>query len=115
MQCKCFGNEKIISSSFSVQNLTPIIIFKTQQERYKMWDHKLIQLIVEMLAHCTPPSCVTPNILSAAELLFVKELPSQRFVCSCCSVLLYMTKTLASYQVAKTDPYEQFFSDGTSH
>jgi hypothetical protein len=72
-----------------------------------------------MLAHRTPPSCVVPNILSAAEILLpnvniIQEVPSIRFVRSCRSVLLHVTKTLASYQIGKANSYEQFFSDGTS-
>jgi hypothetical protein len=72
-----------------------------------------------MLAHRTPPSCVVPNILSAAEVLLpnvsiIQEVPSIRFVRSCRSVLLHVTKTLASYQIGKANSYEQLFSDGTS-
>ncbi len=72
-----------------------------------------------MLAHRTPPSCVAPNILSAAEILLpnvniIQELPSIWFVRSCRSVLLHVTKTLASYQIGKANSYEQLFSDGTS-
>ena len=33
---------------------------------------------------------------------------------SCRSVLLHVTKTLASYQIGKANSYEQLFSDGTS-
>ena len=33
---------------------------------------------------------------------------------SCHSVLLHVTKTLASYQIGKANSYKQLFSDGTS-
>ena len=72
-----------------------------------------------MLAHRTPPSCVVPNILSAAKILLpnvniIQEVPSIRFVRSCRSVLLHVTKTLASYHIGKANSFEKFFSDGTS-
>lgn len=54
----------------------------------------------------------------SAELLLpnaVKELPSVRFVCSCSSVFLHIMMTLALYQIAKADTYEQLSSDRTSH
>lgn len=44
----------------------------------------------------------------------IQEVPSIRFVRSCRSVLLHVTKTLASYHIGKANSYEQFFSDGTS-
>ena len=37
--------------------------------KIKAWDTMTTQLILEMLAHHTPPSCVVPNILSAAEIV----------------------------------------------
>ncbi len=97
--------------------LTPNIVKKCG--KIKTWDSRTTQLILEMLAHRTPPSCVAPNILLAAEILLpnvniIQELPSIRFVRSCRSVLLHVTKTLASYQIGKANSYEQLFSDGTS-
>ncbi len=67
----------------------------------------------------TLPSCVAPNVLSVAELLFcnvniVEELQNLRFICNCCSTLLDEMKTLATYQIAKAEIYEQLFSNGTS-
>ena len=44
----------------------------------------------------------------------IQELPSIRFVRRCRSVLLHVTKTLASFQIGKANSYEQLFSDGTS-
>ena len=87
--------------------------------KIKTWDTRTTPLIPEMLAHHTPPSCVVPNILVAAEILLpnvkiIQEIPSIRFVFSCRSVLLHVTKTLASYQIGKANSYKQLFSDGTS-
>ena len=48
------------------KKLTPHIVKKDGKE----WDATLTQeLVIEMLAHRTPPTCVAPNILSCAELL----------------------------------------------
>ncbi len=44
----------------------------------------------------------------------IQEVPSIRFVRSCRSVLLHVTKTLASYHIDKANSYKKFFSDGTS-
>ena len=65
------------------QELTPPQIQKTVKP--KTWDPCLTQLIVEMLAHRTPPACIGPNILSTVKILFndlvkVKEAPSLGFV-----------------------------------
>ena len=86
--------------------------------KVKTWDHIVTQLVVEMLAHRTPPSCVAPNILSVAKLLMpnatiIHELPSDRFVRYCRSVLLLMTKTLAAFEIARAQLYQQLFTDGT--
>jgi hypothetical protein len=72
-----------------------------------------------MLANRTPPTCVTPNILSTVEMLFpnstiIHELPSLRFVRSCRSILVHVTKTLAAYLIAKAEKFDEIFSDGTS-
>lgn len=85
----------------------------------KTWSPIVTQLVVEMLANGTPPSAVSANILSVCKLLFpgapiVRELPSIRFVRSCRTVLLHLAKTLAAYEIASTDVYEQLFTDGTT-
>ncbi len=72
-----------------------------------------------MLAHRTPPSCVSANILTVVEILFpnhkiIHELPSLRFVHAACTILLQVTKTLAAYQIGNAATFSQLFSDGTS-
>ena len=76
-------------------------------------------MILEMLSHRTPPSCVAANILTIAELLnpdfnMVKELPSLSFIRECRSVNLHLTKTMSAYTLAKVKEYSELFSDGTS-
>ena len=75
-------------------------------------------MVLEMLSHRTPPSCVSQNILTVAEILcpdfkIVKELPSTRFVCGCRSVLSYFTKLMAAYQLAKVDTHLELHHDST--
>ena len=43
----------------------------------------------------------------------VRQLWSVNFVRDCRSVLVFFTKTLAAYTLAKLDKFDQFFSDGT--
>ena len=78
------------------------------------WPWWMVQLILEMLSHRTPPSCIAPNILTFAKVLFlfvsiVKLLPSASFVRDCRSVLVFFTKALAAYSLAKVDQFAQFF------
>eukprot|EP00956_Cyclotella_meneghiniana_P019144 scaffold32561_cov32-Cyclotella_meneghiniana.AAC.5 len=85
----------------------------------KQWDPIVTQLVIEMLAHQTPPSCISANILSVVKLLvpdapIVEELPSVRFVRNCRTVLLHLSKTLAAYEIAIQDRFLQLFTDGTT-
>eukprot|EP00956_Cyclotella_meneghiniana_P019310 scaffold32996_cov35-Cyclotella_meneghiniana.AAC.3 len=85
----------------------------------KSWDPIVTQLVIKMLAHQTPPSCVSANILSVVKLLvpeapIVEELPSVRFVRNCRSVLLHLSKTHAAYEIAIQDRFLQLFTDGTT-
>ena len=86
-----------------------------------MWDEWFIQMVLEMLSHCTPPTCIPPVILTVVESLYndqtvnaVRQLPSVRTVCKWRSVLVVVTKTLAAYLLGRADSYEQLFTDGTS-
>lgn len=88
----------------------------------KSWPEWIVQIIIELLSHRTPPSCISPNILTIAESLHPgmlvaenrTELPSLQFIRECCTVLVVVTKTLAAYQLAKAESFKQLFSDGTS-
>ncbi len=68
-----------------------------------MWDEWFIQMVLEMVLHCTPPSCIPPVILTVVESLYndptvnaVRQLPSVRTVWEWRSVLVVVTKTLAA-------------------
>ncbi len=83
------------------------------------WPEWIVQIIIELLSHCTPPSCIAPNILTIAESLHpgvvvAKELPGLQFIRQCRTVLVVVTKTLAAYQLGKAESFKQLFSDGTS-
>ena len=83
------------------------------------WGEDVTRLVLEMLSHRTPPSCIGPNILSVAMTIFpndniVLELSGISFVRECRSVMAYLTKMLAAYQLAKVDIYFEHHSDGTS-
>ena len=75
-------------------------------------------MIIELLSHCTPPSCIPANILTIDSMLHpkenkVKELMSVGFVRDCRGPMTVTTKTLAAYDLAKVDNYQQLFSDET--
>ena len=84
-------------------------ILMTKCGKIKTWDTRTAQSVLEMLAHHVPPLCsVVPTILSTAELLlpnatYIQELPSLRFVHGCHNAFLYITKTLALYQIGKAN------------
>jgi len=78
-------------------------------------------MVLEMLSHRTPPSCIPPVIITVVESLYddqtvnaVRQLPSVRTVREWRSVLVVVTKTLAAYLLGRADSYEQLFTDGTS-
>ncbi len=89
--------------------------------RTQVWDDWVVLMVLEMLSHWTPPSCISANILTVAESLHpsvkatvVSALPSLPFIRGCQSILVVVTKAIAAYQLARADSYHQLFSDGTS-
>ena len=91
----------------------------TKTGKPKTWGPVVTQLVVEMLANGTPPSAISANILSVCKLLIpdapiIDELPSIRFVRSCRTVLLHLAKTLAAYEIASQEVFQQLFTDGTT-
>ncbi len=85
-----------------------------------IWEEWFVQMNLEMLLHCTPPTCISANILTVVELLhpnntdIVKELPWITFIRECRSILRVITKIIAAYQLASINEYKQLFTDGTS-
>jgi hypothetical protein len=87
----------------------------------RVWDEWFIQMVLKMLSHCTPPSCIPPVILTVVNSLYydprvnaVRQLPSVQTVWEWRFVLVVVTKTLAAYQLERADSYKQLFTDGTS-
>ena len=74
----------------------------------------------ELLYHRTPPSCISPSILTVASAIFpnsdvVKELPTTCFICQLQTVILAVIETLVAYQLTWVLMFAQMFTDGTSH
>ena len=83
------------------------------------WPSWVVEMVLELLSHRTPPACISANILTVASILFpngasVLELPSTSFVRECRTLLVHTTKTLAAYTLGKVDKYDELFNDGTS-
>ena len=75
-------------------------------------------MVMEMLSHKTPPSCIPANILTIATILcpqfqIVEELPSVSFVRKCRSALVVETKTLGAFLVAKSERKVEHHADAT--
>ena len=102
-----------------IDSVTPRLIAKESSKSGGLqWGWKMHQLMLELLSHRTPPSCVSANVLTVAEILspnykIAKELFSVSFVRKCRSELTYATKLLAAYQLAQEEVWLQHFSDGT--
>ena len=77
------------------------------------------KLVLKMLAHCTTPSCISFNILSFTKVIvtnydFIKQLPGFEFICSCRDNLSYLTKLLASDELARSPKFLEQHADGTA-
>ena len=112
--------------------IKPYQTFHTLQKRIKpqvikkvpapsgglQWDEKVTQLVLKLLSHRTPPSCIGANILTIAKVIFptlniVEELPSVRFIRGTRSTLAYITKLLAAHNLGHAELYKEHHSDGT--
>ena len=100
--------------------LTPRYMRKTKRSTGGLqWSEDITRMVLEMLSHRTPPSCIAPNILTVARTIYpnrdiVFELPGVSFIRHCRSVLSYLTKLLAAFLLAKAPKYLEFHLDGTS-
>ena len=69
------------------------------------WSDTITQLVLELLAHRTPPSCISSNILSVAKVILpnsdvINQLPGVEFISLCRGTLSYLTKMLESNELA---------------
>ncbi len=64
----------------------------------------MIDMVLDMLLHRTPPSSISPTILTVLEICvpcwkIVKELPSNNWIRQCRTLLVFITKTLAAIEL----------------
>ena len=83
------------------------------------WKPHVDKLVLEMLYHRTPPTCIRANIVSASLTFMpsadiVKEVPSLSHIRNLRTVLLTITKTLAAQSVGNAITIKQTHTDETS-
>ena len=89
-----------------LQELRPQTIGKVDRPGGGLeWSDTSMQLVLELLAHRTLPSYISSNILSVAKVILqnsdvIHQLPGVEFIRSCRGILSYLTKLLASYELA---------------
>jgi hypothetical protein len=79
----------------------------------------MIKMGLEMLSHRTPPSSISPIILTMLETCvpcwkIVKALPSNNWIRQCHTLLVFITKMLAAMKLGLATEYKQLFMDGTN-
>ena len=113
--------QTLIALTVAYNLVKPLRIKKTKKPVGGLqWDKKITWMVLKLLSHRTPPSCIAPNILILTLVQticpnsdVVVDLPGVSFIRQNHSVLLYLTKMLAAYQLAKAYTYLQHNSDGT--
>ena len=99
-----------------IRELTPLYSAR-DRSNHGAWPNWVIQLIIELLSHRTPPSCVLANILPVVSLIcadnlsIINNLPGVSFVRDCHSLLVVTNKTLAACQLAKSKSFDQLCTD----
>eukprot|EP00957_Ditylum_brightwellii_P018747 1408742-Ditylum_brightwellii.AAC.1 len=71
-----------------------------------------------MLSHCTPPACISANMLMIAEIFFpkgqvVESLSNKSLLQECTGMLAVLTKTLTANQVVGADKVDEHHLDAT--
>ena len=84
------------------------------------WDETVTQLVLEMLAHRTPPSYIPSNIVSVSRIILphynvIKDVPSIDFIRRSRGTLSYVTKLLAAAELARAPVYLEQHADGTNN
>ena len=82
------------------------------------WMPHVNKLILEMLSNRTPPTYTQANIFAAAKALHpdidvVKELPSLKHIKNLWTTLLFVSRTLAAFQIGNARLLKQLHTDGT--
>ena len=111
------NNGTIVSQRYRHRIINKERVITTEPKRggnRYQWPWWMVQLILEMLSHRTPPSCIAPNILMFAKVLFpfvsiVKLLPCANFVCNCCSVSVFLLRLLQLILWLRWNDLHSFF------
>ena len=82
------------------------------------WSDTVTQLVLKMLLHCTPLFCISSNILSVAKFILpnsdvIHQLPGVKFIRLFRGTLSYLTKLLASDELARAPKFLEQHSEGT--
>ena len=83
------------------------------------WSDNVTQLFLDILAHRTPPSCISSIILSVAKVIIpnsevIHQLHGVEFICLFQGTFSYLTKLLASDELARAPKFLKQHSDGTA-
>ena len=83
------------------------------------WIDTVTRMVIYLLAHSTPPSCISFNILSVAKVIltksdFIHQIPGVEFIRLCRGTLLYLTKLLASNELSRAPKFLEKHADGTA-
>jgi hypothetical protein len=113
---------QLFEAEEAIRSMTPRVIAKQSPVSGRgppTWPIWVVEMIMELLSHRTPPSCISANILTIANIMFpnhsiIKELPSTNFIRETRSVLSNTTKSLAAYQLGQNTNWVQAHGDGTS-
>ena len=101
-----------------IRELTPRV-FGRDWFNHGKWPNWTVQLLVELLPHCTPPSCIRANIMSFTSLTnpinkdLIQDIPGVSFIRECLPLLVVITKSLAARHVAGLESFDQLCTDGT--
>ena len=112
--------EEVQSLMETIHNCAPRMIKKVPRKGGGLtWPMFVVEIILELISHRTPSSCIAANILNVSSSLnpnynVVEELPATNYIHECRSVLGYITTTLATFQLAQEKSWKQLFTDGTT-
>ena len=81
------------------------------------WPVRVVQLICELLVDGAPPSSIPRIIYTTSSTMTneePKDLPSVNFVRGCRIIAQIIGETIAAIKLARSESWEQLFTDGTS-
>ena len=83
------------------------------------WSDTVTQLVIDLLAHSTPTSCISSNILSVTKVIlpnfkFIHQIPGVEFIFFCRVTFSYLANLLVSNELAISPKLLEQHTDGTS-